>query len=137
MPPPRSLAGSESRLALAAALLDHGAALRRSKHAADSREPLRQALDLAHRCGAHGLAEHARIELQASGARPRRSELTGVAALTASERRIADLAAAGCSNREIAQQLFLTRKTVESHLRSVYMKLDIEGRAGLPQLLSQ
>ena len=131
------LAGSDSRLALAAALLDHGAALRRGKHATDAREPLRQALDLAHRCGAHGLAEQALVELQASGARPRRSELSGVAALTASERRIADLAAGGCSNREIAQQLFLTRKTVESHLHSVYMKLDIEGRAGLPQLLSQ
>ena len=69
------------------------------------------------------LAERAPEELAATGARPRRSRLSGVDALTASERRVARMAARGVGNVEIAQSLFVTRKTVEKHLGNVYTKL--------------
>ena len=69
------------------------------------------------------------VELAATGARPRRDVLlTGPESLTPSERRIAELAATGQSNREIAQALFVTPKTVEYHLRNTYRKLDIQTR---------
>jgi DNA-binding CsgD family transcriptional regulator len=82
------------------------------------------------------LAETARAELRASGVRLRREALSGVESLTASERRIAELAAEGASNPEIAQALFLTVKTVESHLTHAYRKLDIAGRSELAEALS-
>jgi DNA-binding CsgD family transcriptional regulator len=69
--------------------------------------------------------------LRASGARPRRRALWGVDALTPSELRVATLAATGQTNREIAQQLFVTPATVETHLTQVYRKLELDGRAGL------
>lgn len=62
--------------------------------------------------------------------------LSGTDALTASERRVADMAASGLSNHEIAQALFVTRKTVEKHLGGVYAKLDIQSRDRLPEALS-
>jgi DNA-binding CsgD family transcriptional regulator len=62
--------------------------------------------------------------------------LSGPASLTPSERRIAELAATGHSNREIAQALFVTPKTVEYHLRHTYRKLDIEGRSHLVEALA-
>ena len=78
-----------------------------------------------------------RIELAAAGARPRRDALlTGPGSLTPSERRIAELAATGQSNREIAQALFVTPKTVEYHLRNAYRKLDIQTRRELSGVLS-
>jgi DNA-binding CsgD family transcriptional regulator len=123
------------RVEHAHALVELGAALRRRNARAAAREHLRLALDMATRAGAVPLAERAREELAATGARPRRELLTGVEALTASERRVAELAAAGRSNPEIAQTLFVTRKTVEAHLRSVYMKLDIAGRGDLARVL--
>ena len=82
------------------------------------------------------LAERARSELLATGARPRSSAIGGVAALTPSERRVADLAASGLSNRDIAQELFVTPKTVEVHLSNAYRKLDIAGRRELADVLS-
>jgi DNA-binding CsgD family transcriptional regulator len=122
---------SPARLAHAHALTDLGAALRRSARRAAAREPLRQALDLAAACGAGPLAERARRELRAAGARPRRPRVSGAEALTASERRIAAMAADGLSNPEIAQALFVTTKTVEAHLGSAYRKLGIRSRAQL------
>jgi DNA-binding CsgD family transcriptional regulator len=119
------------------ALLELGAALRRSNRRTEAREHLRAALDLASRCGAAVLAGRARDELVAAGARPRREMLSGAESLTASERRVAELAAAGHSNPEIAQQLFVTRKTVETHLGHVYLKLDIQGRTDISGALSQ
>ncbi|MEO6996675.1 MAG: AAA family ATPase [Terracoccus sp.] len=127
--------GSASRLEHAKALAALGVALRRARRPADAREPLRHAVELATLCGASGLAARALAELATCGGRPRRTELTGVASLTPSERRVADLAAAGGSNHEIAQTLFVTPKTVEVHLSSTYRKLQIPGRAGLPGLL--
>jgi DNA-binding CsgD family transcriptional regulator len=131
------LEGSALPLELARALVDLGAALRHERKPRDAREPLRRALDLALRAGAGGLAQRARDELLASGARPRRTALRGVESLTPSERRVAGLAAAGRTNREIAQELFVTEKTVEGHLRNVYDKLDVRSRLALPDALAQ
>lgn len=83
------------------------------------------------------VAERAREELVAAGGRPRRTRLTGVGALTASELRVARCAADGRSNREIAQELFVSMKAVEKHLGSVYRKLAIEGRGELAAALDQ
>ncbi len=120
---------------LARAELEFGAALRRDGHRRDSREPLREALELSHACGAGGLAERARVELSAAGSRPRSVFRTGVAALTASELRTAKLAADGLGNVEIAQRLFVTRKTVEKHLSNAYTKLEVSSRTELPAAL--
>jgi DNA-binding CsgD family transcriptional regulator len=124
-----------SRLEEAHALTDVGAALRRAGRRSDARQPLARALDLAAACGAHALATRAHDELVTAGARPRRARLSGVEALTASERRVAQMAAAGMTNREIAQALFVTVKAIAFHLTHVYEKLDITGRAQLPAAL--
>jgi len=129
------LAAAGARLEHARALVELGAALRRANQRAAARDPLRAGLDLAHRCGAVRLAERARAELLTAGAKPRRAVLTGLEALTASERRVAELAAAGMSNPEIAQALFVTLSTVEGHLRHVYRKLSISSRGQLPYAL--
>ena len=125
------LAGSEARLEHARALVDLGAALRRANHRTEAREWLREGVDLARRVGAFGLAERANEEIAATGARPRKVLQTGLDALTASERRVAQLAAEGMSNKEIAQTLFVTIKTVEVHLSHAYRKLEISSRAQL------
>ena len=130
------LADTEAQLELAQALVDLGAALRRQGRRSDARPRLAEGLDIAQRLGAAVLADTAEAELRVTGARPRRRALTGVDALTASERRIASLAASGSTNREIAQALFLTVKTVEMHLGNAYRKLHITGRAELPGELS-
>jgi DNA-binding CsgD family transcriptional regulator len=125
------LARSPARLEHARALIDLGAALRRSGHRTDARAALEQGLELADRCGGRALGQRARIELRAAGGRSSDPESTGLEQLTASERRVAELAAEGQSNPEIAQALFVTRKTVETHLGRVYRKLDIPGRGQL------
>jgi DNA-binding CsgD family transcriptional regulator len=130
------LEGSAARLEHARAMTDLGAALRRAGHRAESREILRPALDLAHRCGALALAERARTELIAAGGRPRRLVLSGLDSLTPGERRVAQLAAAGLANREIAQNLFITARTVEGHLTHAYQKLAITSREQLPAALT-
>jgi DNA-binding CsgD family transcriptional regulator len=125
------LAESPLRLDHAKALVGLGGLLRRQGRRSDSRAPLREGYQLAVGCGADGLAESARAELRASGVRVRRAPQSGVDALTPSEQRIAGMAAGGLSNAEIAQELFLTVKTVEMHLTQVYRKLDIRGRRQL------
>jgi DNA-binding CsgD family transcriptional regulator len=120
---------------LAGARVELGAALRRGGHRTEAREALRRGLDGASRGGLSVLTARAREELSAAGARPRRERLDGVAALTASERRIVELAAAGATNRAIAQELFLTQKTVETHLSNAYRKLDIGSRTRLREAL--
>ena len=112
-----------------------GFALHRSGDAEGAREPLRRAIDLAHRCGAQVLEDAALTELRATGARPRRRLASGAGALTPSERRIAELAAAGSQNREIAETLFVTTATVEYHLRNAYRKLGITSRTQLAEAL--
>ncbi len=128
---------SHARLELAKALADLGAALRRERRPSEAREPLRRALELADACSADGLVEHVRSELYAAGARPRTTALGGVDALTASERRVAAFAADGQSNRDIAQSLFVTPKTVEVHLSNAYRKLGIRSRRELAGALAK
>jgi DNA-binding CsgD family transcriptional regulator len=129
------LADSPAELEHARALTDLGATLRRDGQRSAAREPLRSGVDLAQRCGATALADRAHSELVASGARPRRLTLRGVDSLTASERRVAEMASEGLTNREIAQALFVTEKTVEGHLGHAYRKLDISSRSELPRAL--
>jgi DNA-binding CsgD family transcriptional regulator len=131
------LEGSEARLELARAQVEVGASLRRRGKRTEARDQLAAGLDGASRCAATVLAERAREELHAAGARPRRERLSGVESLTARERSVAELAAGGLSNREIARDLFVTLKTVEKHLGNVFMKLDIEGRNQLPEALAE
>lgn len=130
------LGDTRARLQHAEALVEHGAALRRANFRKDAREPLREALEIAHRCGAGPLEERARTELAATGARPRKAVFTGVESLTPSELRVARLAAEGMTNREIAQSLTVTAKTVETHLRHAYQKLDVAKRTELGGVLS-
>jgi ATP/maltotriose-dependent transcriptional regulator MalT len=125
-----------ARLEGAKALAALGEALRRTRRPTDAREPLRHALELAEICGATALVERTRTELYAAGVRPRRTSLHGVGSLTASERRVADLAANGLSNIDIAQTLYVTPKTVEVHLSSTYRKLGIGSRRKLPEALA-
>jgi DNA-binding CsgD family transcriptional regulator len=125
----------DAGLERARALTDLGALLRRRNRRTEARELLREALDAAHRAGAKALADQAETELRATGARPRRVVLTGLDSLTASERRIAELASQGLTNREIAQTLFVTARTVEGHLTSVFRKLAVDSRDELPAAL--
>jgi DNA-binding CsgD family transcriptional regulator len=129
------LEAGPSRLALGRALVDLGRQLRLSNQRCAARGPLRRGLDLAHGCGARPLIELAGDELRAADGRPRSPYLTGAAALTPSELRVARLAARGHSNQEVAQTLFVTVKTVEMHLTRVYRKLDAGSRGELAQLL--
>jgi ATP/maltotriose-dependent transcriptional regulator MalT len=126
---------SPLRLELARTLVELGAALRRRNQRVEARDPLRRGLDLAQRCGAETLTVQATQELRASGARPRRLVLTGVESLTPSELRVARLVAQGRSNAEVAQGLFVTRATVETHLASVFRKLGVTSRNQLPAAL--
>jgi len=130
------LAESQWRLEYAKALVELGAALRRGNKRSDAREYLRQGLELAHKLDAVGLEERAQTELAATGARPRRLMLSGLESLTPSERRVAEMAAENMTNKDIAQALFVTPKTVEVHLSSVYRKLEISSRAQLPEALA-
>ncbi|HWT95509.1 MAG TPA: helix-turn-helix transcriptional regulator, partial [Solirubrobacteraceae bacterium] len=125
------LRAGRDRLELARALTDLGAATRHAGDAEGARAPLTEALDLARALGARALAERAHRQLQAAGARPRRLRFSGAEALTASERRVAELAARGMSNRDIAQALFVTAKTVENHLGRAYRKVGVSSREEL------
>jgi DNA-binding CsgD family transcriptional regulator len=127
---------SPRRLGRAEVLADLGEVLRREGRRAEARAPLREAFEIARRCGAARLAKRAHAELEATGEKVRRYAPIGVESLTPSERRVAELAASGMTNRQIAQFLFVTVKTVEAHLSAAYDKLDIPGRRQLPDVLS-
>jgi DNA-binding CsgD family transcriptional regulator len=131
-----AFARGEARLDRAQALADLGAMLRRRNRRTEARELLREALDVAHRAGAGPIADQAETELRATGARPRRAVLTGLDSLTASERRIAEYAGQGLTNREIAQTLFVTARTVEGHLTSIFRKLQLDSRSELGAVLA-
>ncbi len=131
------LEGGPFRYELARCLLALGSHLRRTRRRAQARDPLRRALDLAHRCGAHPLVETASAELRACGARPRSPATSGLESLTASERRVAELVAGGRSNPQVARTLFISRSTVEAHLRNIFRKLEISSRHELEPLLAE
>jgi DNA-binding CsgD family transcriptional regulator len=126
-----------ARIERARALTDLGALIRRANRRSEARALLRQALDAAHHAGAATLAARAETELRATGARPRRAVLSGLESLTASERRVAELASQELTNREIAQTLFVTTRTVEGHLTSVFRKLQLDSREELPAALGR
>jgi DNA-binding CsgD family transcriptional regulator len=130
------LAPSPARLEHARVLIDLGATLRAAGHRTAAREPLLEGLALAARCGARALERRAKAELAAIGVRPRTTDHTGTESLTPSERRVVELAATGDTNREIAQALFVTEKTVETHLGHSFRKLDISSRRQLPDVLA-
>jgi DNA-binding CsgD family transcriptional regulator len=133
----RTLAGPDLTLERARTLVEMGAAKRRANHRLAAQEPLRAGLELAHRCGAERLAARAEEELKASGARPRRRVLSGPEALTPSEARVARMASDGMTNRQIAQSLFVTAKTVENQLGFVFQKLGLTSRDQLPSALGE
>ena len=129
--------GTDGGLERSRAVLELGSALRRAGERTEARAVLREALDATARIGASGLADRAREELVAAGARPRRDRrmLSGRESLTSGEDRVATLAAQGLSNREIAERQFVTVKAVQWHLRNVYRKLDVSSREDLPAAL--
>jgi DNA-binding CsgD family transcriptional regulator len=132
----RVLERASAPVELARARTALGAQLRRGGHDDEARELLRAALDAATHAGARPVAAAAEAELRASGAKPRRVVLTGLEALTASERRVAELAAKGLTNREVAQELFVTARTVEGHLTRVFRKLGVGSRDQLTAALA-
>jgi DNA-binding CsgD family transcriptional regulator len=127
---------SHAELELARCLVALGILRRRAGQRGKALEVLRSGADLAHRLGARSVAQVAREHLVVLGSRPRRLAFTGAEALTASERRAAQLAAAGHTNREIARELYLSVKTVESHLGRGFRKLGISSRRDLANALS-
>ena len=132
----RVLEPAGAPLERARTLVELGAALRRANQRVASRGPLRAGLELASVCGAERLAAKAIDELHAAGARPRREMVSGPEALTSAEARVARMAAEGMTNKEIAQALVVTAKTVENQLSVVYRKLGVPSRAELQRALS-
>jgi DNA-binding CsgD family transcriptional regulator len=130
------LAGSGARVELARALADLGAATRRSRRVSEARSVLHHALELADSVGADEVASRARQELRLAGGRATQRPSAPADRLTPGERRVADLAAAGNSNRQIANALFITVKAVEWHLGNTYRKLQVQGRAELATALA-
>ncbi|MFI5891053.1 ATP-binding protein [Actinoplanes sp. NPDC051513] len=121
------LVDSPFRLEYVRTLVELGATLRRGNHRAAARVPLGRALVLAEGGGMRLLARRCHEELRASGARPRGTAVS----LTSAEHRVATMAARGLSNREIAEQLYVTRRTVETHLTHAFQKLGCDARAQL------
>jgi DNA-binding CsgD family transcriptional regulator/tetratricopeptide (TPR) repeat protein len=113
----------------------YGAWLRRQRRVAESREPLRQALNVFTQIGARTWAEQAKTELRAAGDRHTMSALATPELLTPQELQIARMAAHGLSNREIAQQLFLSPRTVASHLYRIFPKLNVTSRNQLAMMI--
>jgi DNA-binding CsgD family transcriptional regulator len=128
---------SPSALERARALVELGIIRRESGHHAAAREPLRQGLELAETLGAAPLAARARAALHAVGGRQRAARhVAGDDALTAAERRIAELAAQGLTTAQIAKSLYLSPKTVDWHLGHVYQKLGVSSRRKLATALA-
>ena len=117
-------------------LFSYGSWLRRQRHSADSREPLRRSIELFDLLGAASWAKRARQELRATGETvgPRTPDARD--RLSAQELQIARLAAAGLSNRDIGERLFLSHRTIGSHLYRIYPKLGITGRGQLRESLA-
>jgi DNA-binding CsgD family transcriptional regulator len=129
------LEAGEAPLALAHGLLELGSELRHQRRAVDARAPLTRAEQIAAGCDAAPLCARAVDELAATGERRRRHHSSEFQDLTASERRTATLAGEGLTNREIAQRLYVSVKTVETQLSSSFRKLQITSRKQLPAAL--
>ncbi len=124
-------AGHHEPLEHARTLLAAGAIERRAKRKAEAREALEQARTIFEQLGARLWCERARLELERTGV-----HRTAGRELSAAERRVADLAASGATNKEIAAALFMSVKTVEAHLSRIYRKLDVRSRTELASHLS-
>ena len=131
-----TLGAGDATLERARALTDLGALLRRRNRRSEARELLREALDAAHRAGARRLRRGQRQSCAQPEPGPGASSSAGVESLTASERRVAELASQDLTNREIAQSLFVTARTVEGHLTSVFRKLQLDSRDQLAAALA-
>jgi DNA-binding CsgD family transcriptional regulator len=131
----RTLKGSVARAEHARAEFLLGSGLLRNGERRAAREQLRAAVDHAHRCGALALARHARKLLVTAGGRMRQMSTSPLDLLTGTERKVVGLAATGSSNRAIAESLFVTVRTVETHLTSAYRKLGVSRRADLGTIL--
>lgn len=127
----RLLEDSPARLDLAEALHAQGAALTADGELAAGRLALRRALHVAGECSAEAMVHALRGALAAGGGRPPRERLTGGHALTDAERQVAELVASGLTNRQVAERLVVTAKTVEAHLSRVYRKLGVSSRTQL------
>jgi DNA-binding CsgD family transcriptional regulator len=125
-----------AELERARTLVDLGAAIRRSGQQRQAREVLREAIRLGSLNGSIRVADRARAELRLAGGRTTQHPQEARHGLTASERRVAELAAAGRTNRQIGDELFVTVKAVEWHLGNVYRKLGIQGRGALASALA-
>ena len=131
----RTRSAAPPRLERIRALVDLGGALRRANRRSAAREPLTEAHHLARGGGATVLAERARVELAALGARPRK-EPAARDQLTASEHRVVEMARRGMTNKQIAETLFITVKAVEWHLHHAYRELNITSRKQLAEALA-
>ncbi|TDO48260.1 regulatory LuxR family protein [Kribbella sp. VKM Ac-2571] len=126
---------TQLRLELGRARLVYGEWLRREGRPSDAREQLRAAYEVFSTAGAEGFADRSRRELAATGEPVQEPTRRATYALTAQEARIAELAGQGLTNAEIGAQMFLSRHTVEWHLRKVFTKLGISSRRQLHVLL--
>lgn len=117
-------------------LLAYGQWLRRQRRVAESRTPLRDARDAFDAMGCAAWGDQARRELRASGESSSRRDLAARDQLTAQELQIAQLAAQGLTNRDIAQRLYLSHRTISTHLYRIFPKLGITSRGELPAALS-
>ncbi|MGW2741371.1 AAA family ATPase [Streptomyces sp. NPDC001450] len=129
------IGGSPARFRYAQIQADRGKLAVRYGRAEDARAALQEAVSVAHACGAEPVAEQARAALRELGDRPRTPTFRGREALTPAQRKVAELAAQGMTNTEIASHLFVGLRTVEIHLSKVYAKLDVSGRHALEQAL--
>jgi DNA-binding NarL/FixJ family response regulator len=133
----RLLADTPAQSLRIPAEIGYGRILLQVGDAAGARRQLREAVDLAVRCGWPTMGAQARELLMAAGGRMPRVRRRLLDLLTAAERRVVDLAAAGAANREIARTLFVTLRTVETHLSSAYRKLDVASRTELASALRE
>lgn len=119
---------------LARTHLVYGEWLRRERRRQDARDQLRTAHKMLADMGAEAFAARAARELRATGEHPRKRTTQSTAQLTAQELHIARLVATGATNREVGAQLFLSPRTIEAHLRSIFRKLDIASRRQLKEV---
>jgi ATP/maltotriose-dependent transcriptional regulator MalT len=126
--------GQGRPLDLARTELAYGETLRRARRRGEARAHLRSALETFQRLGAAPWAERAGAELRATGERARRRDPSALSQLTPQELQIIRLVGEGGTNREIGAQLFLSRRTIDYHLRNVFVKLGVSSRAELIRL---
>ena len=129
------LGRTDADLELARAHLLYGEWLRRAGRRVDARLELRLAHGIFSEMGVDGFAERANRELEATGETVRRRSVETLRDLTPHEAKIGGLAGAGYTNAEIAERLFINRRTVEWHLRKVFVKLGIRSRRQLRDAL--